>query len=299
MQNRHSERRGANRTKSRAPEALRIALGDRHPRKWLDATLIDSCNSGLGISLVAPLSVGAPVVVRLRTGNGSAHAERRAKVAWCLGRTDGTYRAGLQYDIPCDERTSARARQSAATSERAGGQSVDHYEVLMVSPNADPDTIHRVYRMLAQRYHPDNPDSGNEDAFKELLDSYRVLSDPEQRAAFDAQRLARQQQRFRLLAEPEGDGTAGSEKHKRQIILSLLYRQRLREPDHPYLTIRDLEDLLGYPRDHLQVSLWFLKEKQFLTRSDNGRYSITADGFEHAESQGWTQFSERKMLTAS
>ena len=73
----------------------------------------------------------------------------------------------------------------------------------------------------------------------------------------------------------------------------------MRDPINPYLNIHDLEDLLGYPRDHLQVSLWFLKEKGHLTRSDNGRYTITADGFEYAEAKGLTEFVERKMLTAS
>ena len=37
----------------------------------------------------------------------------------------------------------------------------DHYEVLQISPNAEPDTVHRVYRLLAQRLHPDNAQTGN------------------------------------------------------------------------------------------------------------------------------------------
>ena len=32
----------------------------------------------------------------------------------------------------------------------------DYYEALQISSNAEPETIHRVYRMLAQRFHPDN-----------------------------------------------------------------------------------------------------------------------------------------------
>ena len=35
----------------------------------------------------------------------------------------------------------------------------DFYEVLQISPNADPDTIHRIYRLLAQRFHPDNAET--------------------------------------------------------------------------------------------------------------------------------------------
>ena len=38
---------------------------------------------------------------------------------------------------------------------------VDHYEILQISPNADTETIRRVYRMQAQRFHPDNLDSGH------------------------------------------------------------------------------------------------------------------------------------------
>ncbi|MGR9037200.1 MAG: DnaJ domain-containing protein, partial [Gammaproteobacteria bacterium] len=33
---------------------------------------------------------------------------------------------------------------------------VDYYEVLEISPNANSETIDRIFRYLAQRYHPDN-----------------------------------------------------------------------------------------------------------------------------------------------
>ena len=48
---------------------------------------------------------------------------------------------------------------------------VDHYEVLQVSPRADRETIQRVFRYLAKRYHPDNRDSGDPDRFKQLLEA--------------------------------------------------------------------------------------------------------------------------------
>ena len=31
---------------------------------------------------------------------------------------------------------------------------VDYYELMQISPNAEIETIQRVYRMLAARYHP-------------------------------------------------------------------------------------------------------------------------------------------------
>jgi hypothetical protein len=125
-----------------------------------------------------------------------------------------------------------------------------------------------------------------------------VLSDPEQRAPFDARSLAFRQHRYQVLSRSDEKNATASEKRKRQMLLSLLCRQRLKDRDHPYLTIHELEDLLGYPRDHLQVILWLLKEKGYQTRSDNGRYTISADGFEHAEGEGLSAPSERKLLTA-
>ena len=56
---------------------------------------------------------------------------------------------------------------------------VDYYEVLQISPNAQPETIQRVYRLLAQLYHPDNKESGDETLFEQVLQAYRVLSDPD------------------------------------------------------------------------------------------------------------------------
>ena len=61
----------------------------------------------------------------------------------------------------------------------------DYYEVLQVSANAEPDTIHRVYRLLAQRFHPDNQETGNSDRFHQVHEAYTVLSDPERRAKYD------------------------------------------------------------------------------------------------------------------
>ena len=37
----------------------------------------------------------------------------------------------------------------------------DYYEILEISPNANSETIERIFRHLAQRYHPDNQDTGD------------------------------------------------------------------------------------------------------------------------------------------
>ena len=58
----------------------------------------------------------------------------------------------------------------------------DYYEFLEISPQATQETIHRVYRYLAARYHPDSAGTGNLEKFAQLTSAYKVLSDPGRRA---------------------------------------------------------------------------------------------------------------------
>ena len=61
----------------------------------------------------------------------------------------------------------------------------DYYEVLRLAKNANPDEIGKNFRSKAAKLHPDNKDSGDEAAFKELAEAYEVLSDDQKRAAYD------------------------------------------------------------------------------------------------------------------
>jgi curved DNA-binding protein CbpA len=62
----------------------------------------------------------------------------------------------------------------------------DHYELLGVSRSASAEEIHRAFRVLARRWHPDvspHPDAG--ERFNELSRAYEVLHDPLERARYD------------------------------------------------------------------------------------------------------------------
>ena len=73
---------------------------------------------------------------------------------------------------------------------------------MQLSPKANADTIHRVHRILAQRYHPDTPDTGNAEMFIRVTAAARILSDPEQRAKYDARYHARSNCSGRFLTRP-------------------------------------------------------------------------------------------------
>jgi curved DNA-binding protein CbpA len=161
---------------------------------------------------------------------------------------------------------------------------VDHYEVLQISPNADVETIRRIYRIHAQRFHPDNLDSGNAETFRRVSDAYEVLSDPERRAAYDRDhREARRREAIGVQEAPPTALPVMDEIRRREEILRLLYSRRFSHPEQPSLSLRELELLLNTPKGDLEFSLWYLKESGYLTRSDSARHTITIKGVQFAE----------------
>ncbi len=66
----------------------------------------------------------------------------------------------------------------------------NYYDILGVNEKAGAEEIKKVYRKLAQKYHPDrNPDKPDaEDRFKEVQEAYSVLSDAKKRKQYDRMR---------------------------------------------------------------------------------------------------------------
>jgi len=174
----------------------------------------------------------------------------------------------------------------------------DYYELLQVSESAEPETIHRVYRLLAQRFHPDNRESGDGDRFRALTEAYSVLSDPEKRARYDVLHQQRRQDRWRLVsAGAQSENDFEVEQAARLTVLEVLYTKRRVEPDSPALRLLELEKLIGRPREHLEFTLWFLLQKKFVARDDNSNFVLTVEGAEHLE-QNYSAKAPHKRLRA-
>jgi hypothetical protein len=157
--------------------------GTGNPR-WVIANLVDVIGSGCGLALMTLLKSGTTVIVRGKVGEGRT-LDHKAGVRWCIAGTGGTFRAGLEF----------------LDSQAA---ELDYYEVLQLSPNADAETISRVYRMLAFRYHPDNAKTGNSEMFLRLSEAHQILSDPEKRASYDVSRCDATQLRGNNLEQRRG-----------------------------------------------------------------------------------------------
>jgi curved DNA-binding protein CbpA len=159
----------------------------------------------------------------------------------------------------------------------------DYYEILQISAHADQETVRRIYKIQAQRFHPDNLETGDGEMFKRIAEAYEVLSDPDKRAAYDVRHGVR-----RPVQEPAESTPPdpNEEAERRDQVLLLLYRQRLSHPDQPSLGLRDLEAHTGTPKERLEFSLWYLKQCGYITRTDSARHTITIQGVQHAEALG-------------
>lgn len=154
----------------------------------------------------------------------------------------------------------------------------DHYENLQISPNADLETVERVFRLLAKRYHPDNDQTGDAEKFNILYDSYSILSDPERRAAYDAKYEQDRASRWKIAEEASQSEGFEDDNRIRQGVLSLLYVARRQDTLNSGMGVMEMERLLGCPEHLMDFHVWYLKEKNWIQRTDTGEYSITADG---------------------
>lgn len=171
----------------------------------------------------------------------------------------------------------------------------DLYELLQISPNAEPETIHRVYRLLAQRYHPDNQQTGEPQRFRKLTEAYGVLSDPEQRARYDLDYAQARQLRWHAAIPTPGVDPIEVEQGVRLTVLEVLYERRRAEPAKPGVFVLELEELTGQPREHLEFTMWYLVRKNYVGREDGSKLSITVEGVDYLEAQRLAITARRRL----
>lgn len=156
----------------------------------------------------------------------------------------------------------------------------DYYETLQLSPSADGETVDRVYRLLAKRYHPDNEASGDVERFTQVREAYEVLSDPDTRAAYDAHYDQERSHQWRVFSQEGAEGDRDDDRRLFHAILSLLYIARRRDPDHAGMAPLHIERTLGVPPEHLKFPLWYLKKRQLVEILESGLLAITVDGID-------------------
>ena len=177
-------------------------------------------------------------------------------------------------------------------------KTIDFYEFLQISPNADPETIHRVYRFLAARFHPDNPESGDPEKFFLLKAAYDVLSDPMLRAQYDVKREVTPAENAPLSSSVDFMDDLKGELNRRLAVLAVLYYRRRTNPYSPEVSLAEIEKRMGFPRDYLDFTTWYLTKKGFISKADNSDFTLTADGVDFVETQRTNIPVLNKLLTS-
>ena len=63
--------------------------------------------------------------------------------------------------------------------------SQSHYDILNILPNASLPEIKKQFRLLAIKYHPDHPETGDAQIFTSIAKAYECLADSDKRHEYD------------------------------------------------------------------------------------------------------------------
>jgi curved DNA-binding protein len=162
---------------------------------------------------------------------------------------------------------------------------VNYYDLLQINPKAEIETIERVYRILASRYHPDNQQTGDAERFRLLTDAYQLLKDPVKRKEYDRQFEVSPAGPLPIFLGKEFTDGIDSEAKIRIGVLCLLYSKRRANPDYAALSLLDMENIMAFPRERLLFALWYLRAKRYVLQDDRSSFIIAAEGVDYLESQ--------------
>jgi curved DNA-binding protein len=136
---------------------------------------------------------------------------------------------------------------------------VNYYDLLQISPHAEIETIERVYRILASRYGPENPQTADPERFHLLTQAYETLREPLSRARYERTLESGKAAPLPIFLAREFTDGIDAEAKIRIGVLCLLYSKRRANPDFAALSLLDMENLMAFPRekllDHLESQL--------------------------------------------
>lgn len=176
---------------------------------------------------------------------------------------------------------------------------INYYDLLQINPRAELESIERVYRILAARYHPSNPQTGDAERFRLLTEAYEVLRDPVRRANYDRQFEINPAGPLPIFLGKEFTDGIDAEAKIRIGVLCLLYSKRRANPDFAALSLLDMENIMAFPRERLLFAMWYLRAKRYIVQDDRSSFIISADGVDFLESQLPTNQILYKIFRAS
>jgi hypothetical protein len=166
------------------------------------------------------------------------------------------------------------------------GTFIDYYEFLMISPTADRQMVEWAARLMLARYDPQKSKTPDPKKCELVKEAFRALADPKKRTTYDVE-LAKQKPAATVSVNAEiTPQDVTDARVMRQAIMIILYQAIMRKPRDPDVGRTDLARALGVTPPDLEFSLWFLREKDWITATQAGSYAITIMGAEWVEAGG-------------
>ena len=178
-----------------------------------------------------------------------------------------------------------------------GSSFTDYYDLMQISPNADNDTIQQMFRHLAKKWHPDNA-KGDPEQFRLLVEANNTLTNPEKRAAYDLKYQRFWEDKWNLATDATNGHVYVEDSEVRKGLLSLYYVQRRSKLNDPGLGELEVARLMRIPINLIEFHIWYLKEKGWIQRLENGKFALTAPGVDEVE-KGRLRLNDDRLLAAS
>jgi len=147
------------------------------------------------------------------------------------------------------------------------------------------ETVQRVYRFMAARFHPDNRKSGDVRALSAAPTGVRSAVGLGAAGAVRRPECRGRQRAARYLRAAGFHRWHGGRDQPPAGVLSILYHRRRRNEARPSLSLLDLEGRMALPRDYLVFTLWYLRAKGYVKAEDNSDFSLTAAGMDYLEAE--------------
>lgn len=180
-------------------------------------------------------------------------------------------------------------------------QFVDYYNVLRVSPNCNARALESAYHLLAKQYHPDHTETADVAKLTEVIEAYRVLRHPEERAAYNLHYASATGFIFSSTTEEElnSEKSALSDAEAHARILQMLYKRRREHAQEPGMSRLLVQDDLDCTDEVFDFHIWYLKEKGLILTTEQGTLAITVEGVDHIISTSRATLMENLRLTQS
>lgn len=184
-----------------------------------------------------------------------------------------------------------------------GHDFVDYYKILQVDCDCDARTLEVSYHFLAKMFHPDNSDTADIDTFTAVIEAYKALRNPENRAKYDLvyfEKMGNPKDRFTFNIDAGVDEkTAIGDAEIHAKILFQLYRKRRERASDAGVVGWLLQESLGCSDDLFEFHVWYLKSKGLIDITEQGTLAITVVGVDHVISTSRTTLKEKLRIVHS